>query len=79
MQFVVHYAEIGLKGKNRPRFEAALRANLVRALGPLEPVRVKSLYGRILVELPEDADRGRAEERIAGVFGGGLLQRGQRM
>lgn len=69
MQFVVHYAEIGLKGRNRPRFEAALRANLVRALAPLEPVRVKNLYGRILVELPEDADRGLAEERIAGVFG----------
>ena len=31
---VVHYHEIGLKGRNRPRFERALRDNLTRALAP---------------------------------------------
>jgi thiamine biosynthesis protein ThiI len=67
--FVVHYAEIGLKGRNRPRFEAHLRTNLERALRALGPVRVRNLYGRVLVELPEGTDPARVGERISQVFG----------
>ncbi len=69
MQFVVHYAEVGLKGRNRPRFESRLCANLERALRPLGPLRVQNLYGRVLVELPDASDTDEIRERISGVFG----------
>jgi thiamine biosynthesis protein ThiI len=68
VRFVVHYAEIGLKGRNRPRFEGALRRNLERTLAPLGSVRVSNLWGRLLVDLP-DADPRRARERLRRVFG----------
>ena len=67
MRFVVHYAEIGLKGRNRPRFEGALRRNLERTLAPLGSVRVSNLWGRLLVDLP-DADLRRARERLRRVY-----------
>lgn len=69
MLFVIHYAELGLKGRNRPRFEARLCANLERALRPLGPLRVQNLYGRILVEVPDACDTDEIHERISGVFG----------
>ena len=52
----VHYAEIGLKGRNRPRFESRLRKNIERALGRPDSMRIHNLYGRLLVELPDDID-----------------------
>jgi hypothetical protein len=36
---VVHYAEIGLKGRNRTYFEHMLRDNIAPPLGPLAPRR----------------------------------------
>lgn len=65
----MHYAEIGLKGRNRPKFEDCLRQNLERALAPLGKVRARRLFGRILVELPEDADPARVAEILSRVFG----------
>ncbi len=49
MLVAVHYAEIALKGRNRPRFEGALKKALARALGPLGEIRIESLFGRLLV------------------------------
>lgn len=69
MHVVVHYAEIALKGRNRPRFEQLLRRQLARALAPLGPVRVRSLFGRVLVELPEGTDFELAAEKLGLVFG----------
>ncbi len=69
MRVVVHYAEIGLKGRNRPRFEERLRTNLVRSLRPLGEARVRNLYGRILVELPEHTPFEAVRRRIETVFG----------
>jgi thiamine biosynthesis protein ThiI len=68
VQVAVHYAEIGLKGRNRPHFEERLRRNLERALGP-RATRVSRLYGRLLVELPDDADWADVRERLERVFG----------
>jgi thiamine biosynthesis protein ThiI len=65
----VHYAEVALKGRNRPRFEQRLAANLARALAPLGPVRVRSLYGRLLLELPAGAPFDVARERLARCYG----------
>jgi thiamine biosynthesis protein ThiI len=69
MKWVVHYAELGLKGRNRPRFENTLCENIVRALAPLGRARTKRLYGRILVEAPEGASAQAVSERLARVFG----------
>jgi thiamine biosynthesis protein ThiI len=67
----VHYAEIALKGKNRPRFEQTLSENLARALGPIGQGRVgiRSLYGRLLVELPDGTPFESARQRMERVFG----------
>lgn len=69
MQLAVHYAEIGLKGRNRPRFEKRLRENLKRALRPLATARVSNEYGRLVVELPDDLDAQEVYQRISSVFG----------
>lgn len=69
MQLVVHYAEIGLKGRNRPRFEESLRHNLERVLGDLGRVRIRNLYGRLLCELPEGTSLAAVRERVVRVFG----------
>ena len=66
---VVHYAELGLKGRNRPRFENTLCENLVRALAPLGRARTRRLYGRIRVEAPEGAALDAIAERLGRVFG----------
>jgi thiamine biosynthesis protein ThiI len=65
---VVHYSEIGLKGRNRPRFEARLVENLKRALGDLG-ARASRLFGRLLVELPDDVDFEAVARRLENVFG----------
>jgi thiamine biosynthesis protein ThiI len=69
VKIVVHYAEIGLKGRNRPRFEDCLRVNLERALAPFGKVRARRLFGRLLVELPDDAPHDAVAARISRVFG----------
>jgi thiamine biosynthesis protein ThiI len=69
VKLVVHYAEIGLKGRNRPRFEKTLCENLERALAPLGKAEVRRLYGRILVEAPEGASPEAVAERLRRVFG----------
>jgi len=69
VKWVVHYAEVGLKGRNRPRFEDRLRTNLERALAPLGKVRARRLFGRLLVDLPDDTPHAAVAERISRVFG----------
>jgi thiamine biosynthesis protein ThiI len=64
--FVVHYAEVALKGKNRPEFVRALRRNLTRALSSMEP-EVRHVDGRVMVTA-----EGRPDEvarRIGSTFG----------
>lgn len=64
--FVVHYAEVALKGKNRPEFVKVLRRNVSRALTGLEP-RVEHSQGRLLVTA--SGDPGEIERRIGSTFG----------
>jgi thiamine biosynthesis protein ThiI len=65
---VVHYHEIGLKGRNRGFFERRLVRNIKSALRKEQHAGVELLNGRLLVHTsdPPDAD---AIERIAKVFG----------
>ena len=69
VKWVVHYAELGLKGRNRPRFEKTLCENLVRALAPLGRAQARRLYGRILVEAPVGARAEDVADRLGRVFG----------
>ena len=65
---LVRYAEIHLKGLNRPYFERSLTGALGRALAPL-PVRVVREQGRIFVfDVPQQRAQA-AAERLTRVFG----------
>jgi thiamine biosynthesis protein ThiI len=66
---VVHYHEVGLKGRNRQFFEETLARNLRRALRGTGYRRMRRGYGRISVELEQGALAGEAAERAARVFG----------
>lgn len=65
---LVRYGEIGLKGRNRPLFERRLARNIESALEDLGSVRVQRIFGRLLVELEEEA-LPEALRRIPRIFG----------
>ncbi len=66
MHAVVHYAEIGTKGENRPFFEKKLVENIKLALG--KGYNVKRLYGRIVIE-SRKADAKRAKNILENIPG----------
>jgi len=66
---IVHYHEIGLKGRNRSTFENILIRNLAKALSGTGAFKPRKLPGRVLVPLPEEADRSLVAERLVRVFG----------
>jgi thiamine biosynthesis protein ThiI len=75
---VLHYKELALKGRNRPWFIQHLVRNLRSALRDLDVVAVRSLMGRIEIELGADSHldpvdsrlaRDEVRERVGRVFG----------
>jgi len=66
---LIHYSEIGLKGRNRPLFERQLIANIRHAFAGDIPVEVRRLFGRHLVEVPAGTPREEIEKRLTRVFG----------
>jgi len=66
---VVHYHEIGLKGRNRSLFERALADNIARATTDVAALKPRRLPGRVLVDIPEGVDPRDVAERIRDVFG----------
>lgn len=66
---VVHYHEVGLKGRNRPFFLNTLERNLRRATAGLGVKAVERTTGRILLWLEPDVSWEPLRERIAGVYG----------
>lgn len=66
---VVHYKELALKGKNRPWFIQHLVRNLRAALAGLEVKSVRSVTGRIEIDLGAGAQWDAASARIRRVFG----------
>jgi thiamine biosynthesis protein ThiI len=69
MYVICHYAEIGLKGKNRKFFEEKLIENLKKSLVGLSCRRVQRISGRILIELNEKAKENKIKEALKNVFG----------
>ena len=66
---VVHYKELALKGRNRPWFVNILVRNLRVALSGLNIVAIRSLMGRIEIELGPGAAWTEARDRVRHVFG----------
>ena len=67
--FSIHYAEIGLKGKNRAFFEKRLVQNIKLSLQGTGYTEVKRLHDRILVLLDKDTDISAIEKRLRRVMG----------
>ena len=66
---VVHYAELALKGRNRPWFINTLVRSIREALADLDVVKVQSLMGRIGIELGPRAEWPAIRERLANLPG----------
>jgi tRNA uracil 4-sulfurtransferase len=69
---VVHYKELSLKGKNRPWFIQILVRNIKEALKGLPVREIRSIVGRIQIELSHTADADLTRDitaRLARVFG----------
>lgn len=67
--FIVHYGEVGLKGKNRSFFENRLVRNIRHALEGTEYDDVRRIHGRILVRLSTNADIPEIQRRLGAVMG----------
>jgi thiamine biosynthesis protein ThiI len=67
--YIVHYGELGLKGRNRKHFEQRLVANIKSALNDLGNNTIKRLHSHILVKLPEDSPFDVIENRLSRIFG----------
>jgi thiamine biosynthesis protein ThiI len=66
---VIHYGEIGLKGRNRAFFERQLQHNIRERLAGVEVAGVERLSGRLLVTLGAGADSAAAAELLRTVPG----------
>jgi tRNA uracil 4-sulfurtransferase len=66
---VVHYKELALKGRNRPWFVQLLVRNLRIALTGLDIVAVRSIMGRIEIELGSGASWEDVRDRLRRIFG----------
>jgi tRNA uracil 4-sulfurtransferase len=66
---IVHYHEIGLKGRNRSLFENILIRNLAAGLEGAGAGKPRKLPGRILIPLEPDADREVIAARLGNVYG----------
>ncbi len=67
--FSIHYAEVGLKGKNRIFFEKRLANNIKLALRGTGYAAVKRLHDRILVHLGQHADISEIKRRLHRIMG----------
>ena len=67
--FLIKYAEIGLKGKNRHVFENILKDQIQYHLGKLGSFEVSREQGRIFVSCPEEYDYEETVEELQKVFG----------
>ncbi len=67
--FVIHYAEVGLKGKNRVFFEKKLARNISLSLQGTDYAEVKRLHDRIVVYVKDNTDIKEIENRLRRVMG----------
>ena len=75
---IVHYQEIGLKGRNRPWFVSRLVDNLREATSDLDVRAVRALMGRIELVLGPTEAWEAVRDRVSLVFGIGNFARAGR-
>ena len=66
---IIHYHEIGLKGKNRSFFEGVLFNNIKLSLKSEKISGVHKIFGRMIVSLNENADLESIKNKLQKVFG----------
>lgn len=66
---IIHYHEIGLKGKNRFIFENRLRQNIARALQGEGVESVGKISGRLILKLGEKSSLPEIKNRLQKIFG----------
>jgi thiamine biosynthesis protein ThiI len=66
---LLRYHEIALKKGNRPYFTELLKRNLLSSMRGLGPREIKSLPGRLLLLLKQEADTEEMRRRLEAVFG----------
>ena len=66
---VIHYKELALKGRNRPWFVKILIRNLRTALADLDIRSIRSVMGRIEVDLGAATSWESVRDRVRQVFG----------
>jgi len=66
---VVHYKELALKGRNRPWFVHQLVRHLRMRLADLDVKNVRSVMGRLEIELGPNASWDEVRSRLARAFG----------
>ena len=66
---LIHYHEIGLKGKNRGKFERRLMTNITRALKGVPCGKLERLSGRMMLALTSESPTDVIRERLSTVFG----------
>ena len=66
---VIHYKELMLKGRNRPWFVKILVRNLKTALADLDIRSVRSVMGRIEIDLGAATSWEAVRERVGHIFG----------
>jgi thiamine biosynthesis protein ThiI len=66
---VIHYKELMLKGRNRPWFVKILVRNLKTALADLDIRSVRSVMGRIEIDLGAGTSWEAVRERVGHIFG----------
>ena len=66
---LIHYHEIGLKGKNRGKFERRLMTNITHALKDVPCGKLERLSGRMMLALTSESPIDVIRERLSTVFG----------
>ncbi len=66
---VIHYGEIGVKGKNRGRFVWKLYRNIENSLSGEEYEKLDNGYDRIVLRLSDKSNLESIKERLKNVFG----------
>jgi thiamine biosynthesis protein ThiI len=75
LSIVVHYAELALKGRNRPWFVRLLVRSIERMLADQSVVDVRAIVGRLVVRLRPEADWPEVRRRLARLPGIGNFAR----
>ncbi len=68
-EVIIHYDEIGLKGKNRPHFEKMLCSNVRSALRGVCSARIRPLFGRLILRVDDQAAWPRVRQVLRHVYG----------